>query len=137
MSIEQNDDALQISDSYQWLLEEISKTYDRGRIRATQAVNIQLIETYWEIGRYIVEFEQGGEVKAAYGRGLITNLAKDLIRSLGKGFSRSNVIRFRQFYLLYPKGTTLSHLLSWSHTVELLKIEIGRASCRERVLMPV
>ena len=70
MSIEQNDDALQISDSYQRLLEEISKTYDRGRIRATQAVNLQLIETYWEIGRYIVEFEQGGEVKAAYGRGL-------------------------------------------------------------------
>ena len=123
MSIEQNDDALQISDSYQRLLEEISKTYDRGRIRATQAVNIQLIETYWEIGRYIVEFEQGGEVKAAYGRGLITNLAKDLIRSLGKGFSRSNVIRFRQFYLLYPKGAALSHLLSWSHIVELIKIE--------------
>ena len=104
-------------------MEEISKTYDRGRIRATQAVNIQLIETYWEIGRYIVEFEQGGEVKAAYGRGLITNLAKDLTCSLGKGFSRSNVIRFRQFYLLYPKGAALSHLLSWSHIVELLKIE--------------
>ena len=106
MSIEQNDDALQISDSYQRLLEEISKTYDRGRIRATQAVNLQLIETYWEIGRYIVEFEQGGEVKAAYGRGLITNLAKDLTCSLGKGFSRSNVIRFRQFYLLDIKGNS-------------------------------
>lgn len=50
MSIEENDDALQISDSYQRLLEEIPKTYDRGRIRATQAVNAQLIETYWEIG---------------------------------------------------------------------------------------
>ncbi len=41
----------------------------------------------------------------------------------GKGFSRSNVVRIRQFYLAYPKGATLSHQLSWSHIVELLKID--------------
>ena len=41
----------------------------------------------------------------------------------GKGFSRSNVVRIRQFYLAHPKGATLSHQLSWSHIVELLKID--------------
>ena len=123
MSIEQNDDALQISDSYQRLLEEISKTYDRGRIRATQAVNVQLIETYWEMGRYLVEFEQGGQAKAAYGPALLRKLSKDLTRTFGKGFSRSSLSRFRQFYLTYPICATLSHKLSWSHIVELLKIE--------------
>jgi DUF1016 N-terminal domain len=111
------------NDNYQRLLSQISDVYTQGRIRATQAVNYQLIQTYWEIGRYIVEFEQGGNVKAEYGRGLLTSLVKDLTVRFGKGFSRSNVIRFRQFYLLYPKGATLSHLLSWSHVVELLKID--------------
>jgi predicted nuclease of restriction endonuclease-like (RecB) superfamily len=111
------------SPDYQQLLGQISETYTQGQIRATQAVNVQLLQTYWEIGRYIVEFEQGGQVKAEYGRGLVTNLSKDLTVRLGKGFSRSNVIRFRQFYLIYPKGATVSHLLSWSHIIEFLKID--------------
>ena len=54
---------------------------------------------------------------------LYKNLSQDLLLSLGKGFSISNLKRMRQFYLEYPKGATLSHLLSWSHFVELLKIE--------------
>jgi predicted nuclease of restriction endonuclease-like (RecB) superfamily len=116
-------DTLGQSDHYQQLLGQISEAYTQGRIQATQAVNVQLIQTYWEIGRYIVEFEQGGNIKAEYGRGLITNLAKDLTTRFGKGFSRSNIIRFRQFYLLYSKGATVPHFLSWSHIVELLKID--------------
>lgn len=111
------------SDNYHELLEQISRTYTQGRIGAMQAVNAQLIETYWQVGRHIVEFEQAGKFRADYGKALINNLAKDLNVRLGKGFSRSNLIRVRQFYLAYPKGATASHLLSWSHLVELLKIE--------------
>lgn len=70
-----------------------------------------------------MEYEQGGQTRAAYGQSLITNLSRDLRLRNGKGFSRSNVIRARQFYLAYPKGATLSHLLSWSHVVELLKLD--------------
>jgi predicted nuclease of restriction endonuclease-like (RecB) superfamily len=114
---------LATADEYQRLLDQIAATYTQGRIRASQAVNRELIKTYWEIGRHIVEFEQGGKTKAVYGKGLLTRLTKDLTAIHGKGFSRSNVIRFRQFYIAYPKGATLSHLFSWSHMVELLKIE--------------
>ncbi|WNZ44052.1 PDDEXK nuclease domain-containing protein [Leptolyngbya boryana CZ1] len=94
---------------------QISETYDRGRIRAMQAVNTQLVETYWEIGRYIVEFEQQGEAKAEYSKALLTNLSKDLTIRLGKGFSRSNLTRFRQFYLVHPNCATVLHNLTWSH----------------------
>ena len=106
---------------YQNLLSRISDTYTVGQGRAMQAVNRELIETYWRIGRHIVEFEQQGKVRADYGKALLRYLARDLTLRHGKGFSRSNLIRIRQFYLTYPKGATLSHLLSWSHLVELLK----------------
>ena len=58
-------------------------------------------------------------------------MSRDLTLRHGKGFSRSNVIRIRQFYLAYPKGATASHLLSWSHWVELLKLDgpLERSFC--------
>ena len=70
-----------------------------------------------------MEFEQGGKTRADYGTGLLASLSLDLSLRHGKGFSRSNVKRFRQFYLVYPKGAKASHLLSWSHYVELLKLD--------------
>ena len=108
---------------YQRLLGRITEVYTAGQVRAHQAVNAQITETYWQIGHDIVEFEQGGKVRAEYGAALLSSLSRDLTLRHGKGFSRSNVIRIRQFYLAYPKGATLSHQLSWSHVVELLKIE--------------
>lgn len=114
---------LTLTDDYQRLLKQISDTYVQGQVRAVQVVNTHLVETYWKVGQHIVEFEQEGKVRADYGQGLISALAKDLNLRHGKGFNRSNLIRFRQFYLAYPKGATLSHLFSWSHIVELLKID--------------
>ena len=108
---------------YQNLFKKISDTYTQGRLRAVQAVNTQVTETYWQVGRHIVEFEQAGKVKAEYGKALITRLARDLSLSYGKGFGRSNLIYMRLFYLRYPIGMTVSHLLSWSHILELLKID--------------
>ncbi|MCC5850971.1 MAG: DUF1016 family protein [Verrucomicrobia bacterium] len=108
---------------YQGLLGRISDMYNTGRIRANQAVNAYITETYWQIGRDIVEFEQGGQVRAEYGKALLTRLSRDLSLRHGKGFSRSNLTRFRQFYLTYPNRATLSHKLGWSVILELLKIE--------------
>jgi predicted nuclease of restriction endonuclease-like (RecB) superfamily len=82
-----------------------------------------LVQTYWNIGQHLVEFEQKGEAKAVYGDGLLKQLSKDLKQRHGKGFSLSNLKRMRQFYLAFPKGATLSHLLGWSHIIELLKID--------------
>lgn len=109
--------------AYQSLLSWISEVYTAGQLQARQAVNAQLTATYWQIGQDIVEFEQGGKVRADYGKALLDTLSRDLTYRQGRGFSRSNVIHIRQFYLTYPKGATASHLLSWSHIVELLKID--------------
>jgi hypothetical protein len=113
-------------DGYDRLLNQIGSTLTQGRGRAIQAVNVHLMETYWQVGQHIVEFEQEGQAKAEYGAGLISRLAKDLTLRLGKGFSRSNLKAMRQFYLSYPKSQTLSGLLSWSHVEKTeLRIENG------------
>ncbi|MEM6697146.1 MAG: PDDEXK nuclease domain-containing protein [Bacteroidota bacterium] len=109
--------------TYQHLIEQIAKAYEKGRQQANSAVNTHLVETYWTIGEYIVEFEQNGKERAEYGKGLINRLIKDLLISLGRGFSRSNISRMRQFYIAYPKCAELPHILTWTHWIELLKIE--------------
>jgi predicted nuclease of restriction endonuclease-like (RecB) superfamily len=108
---------------YDRLVNRISETYTSGRSAATLAVNQHLVTTYWEIGRYIVEFEQSGKLRAEYGKGLLPRLSHDLSLSFGKGFSLSNLIRMRQFYQCYPISAELPHKLSWTHWVELLKID--------------
>ena len=109
-------------ENYKNLVYRISDTYLQGQKNATISVNSHLVQTYWKIGQYIVEFEQKGKQRAEYGKALINNLAKDLSTNLGKGFSRSNLIYMRLFYLDFEIGEKASHLLSWSHYVELLKI---------------
>jgi hypothetical protein len=111
---------------YRHLLEQISETYTRGRVQAVQAVNAHITQTYWQVGRQIVEFEQGGKSKAEYGKALISNLARDLGLRHGRGFSRTNLVYMRLFYQQYPDASisqTLSDQLGWSHLVELLKID--------------
>ena len=114
---------LTTTDGYRQLLEQISDTYRQGQIQAVQAVNAQLIETYWRVGQHIVEFEQGGKARAEYGTALIAELAKDLNLRHGKGFSRSNLVYMRLLYQRYPISQKPSHQLSWSHYVELLKLD--------------
>lgn len=118
-----SDNELTTDTGYRQLLGRISDVYTAGQVRAHQAVNTQITETYWQIGRDIVEFEQGGKAKAKYGAALLASLSRDLTLRHGRGFSRSNVVRIRQFYLAYPKGAAVSHLLGWSVVVELLKID--------------
>ena len=108
---------------YQRLLGRISETYVTGQLRAVQAVNTQITETYWQLGRHIVEFEQAGNLRAEYGKALIDTLAADLRLRHGKGFSRSNLVYMRLLYLRYPISQKPSHQLSWSHYVELLKLD--------------
>ncbi|MDR1850363.1 MAG: PDDEXK nuclease domain-containing protein [Zoogloeaceae bacterium] len=111
------------SAAYQDLLEQISRAYTAGRSAAFQTVNTQLLETYWQVGRQIVEFEQGGKDRAVYGAALLERLSADLRLRHGKGFSRSNLNYMRLFYLRYQICEKPSHKLSWSHYVELLKLD--------------
>lgn len=114
----------QVGDSeYVRLVALISELWENAKAKAAIAVNTELLDANWQTGQYIVEFEQGGNTKAKYGDKLITNLAKDLTRLKGKGFSRSNLIYMRKLYLVFPKSETLSHQLTWSHYFELLKCD--------------
>jgi predicted nuclease of restriction endonuclease-like (RecB) superfamily len=108
---------------YKRLVSLISGLWEKAKEKAALAINSELLDANWQTGRYIVEFEQGGNAKARYGEQLITNLAKDLTRLKGRGFSRSNLIYMRKLYLTFPKSETLSHQLTWSHYFELLKCD--------------
>lgn len=115
---------LQTDDSeYMRLVSLISGLWEKAREKAALAINTELLDANWQTGRYIVEFEQGGNTKARYGEQLITNLAKDLTHLKGRGFSRSNLNYMRKLYLTFPKSETLSHQLTWSHYFELLKCD--------------
>ena len=111
------------NDKMDYLISEIEKTVAVAKEHLTGAVNQTMTETYWRIGRYIVEFEQFGNEKAIYGKNLLSTLSKELTLRLGKGYSRPNLNNMRKFYLKYPHCQTVSDKLSWSHFCELIKID--------------
>ena len=115
--------SLVVNSEYQDLLQHVGETLEHGRAKVVEAVNTAAVSTYWEIGRDIVEFEQGGNAKAEYGSELLKKLSRDLTDLYGSGFSMSNVAKMRKLYLTYPILQTASAKLSWSHYVELLKID--------------
>jgi len=108
---------------YNELIQQIGELLKTGREQAGRTINTILVQTYWQIGKHIVEFEQGGKAKAEYGSELLDRLSKDLTLEFGKGFSRSNLVYMRKFYLAFSKSETLSHQLSWSHYFEILKAD--------------
>lgn len=110
-------------ENYKTLVENIGSLLSESKKQVVQTVNNVLVKTYWEIGRYIVEFEQNGKERAEYGDELLVTLSKDLTLAYGKGFSKSNLFHIRQFYLKFQKFQTLSGKLSWSHYVEILKCD--------------
>lgn len=121
MKIEDNGIAQSINHEYQQLVDDITILWSQAKERAIGAVNTELLEANWRTGKYIVEYEQGGKTRAEYGKQLLINLAKDLTLRNGRGFSRSNLLYMRKFYLAFPKSETVSHQLSWSHYFEILK----------------
>ncbi|MBD5524156.1 MAG: DUF1016 domain-containing protein [Lachnospiraceae bacterium] len=108
---------------YDELLKRVGDVLAKGRDSIAVAVKSAIVRSYWEIGQYIIEYEQKGHAKAEYGSDLLNRLAHDLTERYGKGFSRSNVVYIRKLYLVYPKSQTLSDQLSFSHYIELLKLD--------------
>ena len=93
---------------YKDLVTDLTGLLEIARRASARAVNAVMTATYWELGRSIVEFEQGGEKRAGYGEELIKRLAEDLGRRFGRGFSYPNLSKFRQFYLAYTDKGILS-----------------------------
>ena len=108
------------------LLADLREIVARGRAAAYASVNAAMIDTYWKIGRRIVEEEQHGSKRAEYGTGLLKELSVVLTAEFGKGFDARSLRFYRQFYLFFPQGKiwyTRVPNLTWSHFRTLLRVE--------------
>lgn len=109
------------------LLASLRELILQTRQRVLTVANTAQVQTYWEIGRHLVEFEQGGETRAAYGTALLTTLAKSLTAEFGKGFDASNLRNMRLFYQAFPIRDALRPELSWTHYRLLLRVDDSAA----------
>lgn len=105
--------------------QKIAEILTQARNSIVQTVNQTMVQTYFEIGRMIVEEEQDGNIRAEYGKQVLIELSKKLTNEFGKGFSRRNLEQMRQFFLVYSKTQTVSAIfnLSWSHYLKLMRID--------------
>ena len=121
-------------------LRSVSDVLSQARKNAKTAVNISMVYAYYEIGRMIVEEEQQGENRAAYGKQLLKELSAYLTENCGKGFSVGNLKNIRQFYKVYSSdqigetvfsqfenlpavSTGRKFFLSWSHYLKLMRMD--------------
>ena len=121
--------------NYSLLVTGIGLLLEKGRGQAFSMLNSIIIETYWNIGKKIVEFEQGGKKRAKYGQALLKRISFDLGQDYGRGVSRSNLQYMRLFYLQYPICQT-SGKLSWSHYAELISISSRIFASRYMLSLP-
>ncbi len=104
------------------LLDALRGLIQQGRQQALRAVDMVQVQTCWEIGRHIVEFEQGGAARAAYGKMLLPRLAEALTREFGRGFDDRNLRNMRAFYQEFPIWHAVRTELSWTHYRALLRV---------------
>ena len=107
------------------IYQEIKELLYSAKNRVYQTINTTMTQTYYQIGKRIVEEEQGGEIRAEYGKSLLKLISVQLINEFGKGFSVDNLENMRRFYLAFQKSETVSRKfeLSWSHYIFLTRIE--------------
>jgi predicted nuclease of restriction endonuclease-like (RecB) superfamily len=98
-----------------------------ARKQILRSANVIQVQTCWEIGRHIVEFEQGGSDRAKYGKQLLPALAATLTEEFGKGFDVINLRHMRGFYLGFPIRDALRRELSWTHYRTLLRADDAKA----------
>ena len=121
-------------------LETVGNILQQAKQRAKTAVNISMVYAYYEIGKTIVEEEQNGQKKAAYGKHILNDLSEYLTHNFGRGYSVDNLSLMRKFYITYSKDsisetvfrksenlpsteTGRKFFLSWSHYLKLMRIE--------------
>ena len=97
------------------LFSEIKEIILQSRQRVFRMANSALLETYWQIGKIIVEDEQRGKERADYGKSVLKNLANQLTLEFGKGFDERNLNNMRAFYKAFPIWNALRTELSWTH----------------------
>jgi len=105
------------------LLGNLGKLILQARQKALRAVDTVQVQTCWQIGQHIDEFEQNGARRARYGKELLSTLEKVLIAEFGKGFDASNLRYMRLFYQTFRIRDALRHELSWTHYRHLLRVD--------------
>lgn len=115
---------MEIQNKSELLYTNILNILKSSREKVLKTINITMVNTYFEIGRLILEEEQSGETRATYGKELIKTLSNKLTSEFGKGFSERNLEQMRKFYQVYKIPQTLSaeFNLSWSHYLILMRI---------------
>ena len=109
------------------LLQQLRNLITQGRHQALRAVDMVQVQTCWEIGRHIVEFEQGGKARAAYGKRLLPHLSEALTHDFGRGFDERNLRNMRTFYQAFPIWHAVRTELSWTHYRALLRVSDAKA----------
>ena len=99
------------SADYKGIHGDIVAILEASRRAASRSVNALMTATYWEVGRRVVEFEQGGENRAAYGQALLVRLSGDLTKRFGRGFGVDNLELMRLFYQTYPPAAISESLI--------------------------
>lgn len=105
------------------LFSEISTLIEQARQQIKRSVNTAMVHTYWHIGRLIVEDEQQGKSRAAYGKQLLQQLSNELTEKFGRGFDVRNLRNMRKFYQVFPNGNAVRTELTWTHYRTLIKID--------------
>lgn len=107
----------------QALVAQLRELIRDARGCALRSVDAIQVRTCWEIGRHIVEFEQGGSARAEYGKRLLPKLAESLTAEFGRGFDATNLRHMRGFFLAFPIRDALRRELSWTHYRLLLRVD--------------
>jgi predicted nuclease of restriction endonuclease-like (RecB) superfamily len=109
--------------SIEKLYEDVQEIIEKARKKVYQVANVSMVRSYWNIGRLMIEEEQNGAGRAAYGKQVIELLSVRLQAVYGKGYNKTNLWYMRQFYQLFENPHALRGELSWTHYRLLLKIE--------------
>lgn len=111
----------------QHLVDDIRQLLNNAKATLQRNINTTVVQAYWHVGKYIVEYEQQGNSRAEYGSGLLKRIADALIPDFGNGFNVTNLKYMRLLYYRFPNGDTLCHHLSWSHYRRLLSVKDDKA----------
>ncbi|WP_114972918.1 PDDEXK nuclease domain-containing protein [Rhodoferax ferrireducens] len=109
------------------LLGALRQIISDSRQQVLRSVDVVQVQTYWHVGQHILEFEQGGAQRAAYGQRLLPQLGQALSAEFGRGFDATNLRHMRGFYQAFPIRDALRRELSWTHYRLLLRVNSDEA----------
>ncbi len=105
------------------LIKELKSIIHQAKAKVVTTVNTVMVQTYWQIGKMLIEDEQQGHKRAKYGTNQLQTISDELTKEFGKGFDVSNLRNMRRFYLVFPIQDSVSPKLSWTHYRVLIRIE--------------